>query len=75
MKKIRYIKKEDMASNLIKSYFNIPRDHALYDWIKEYYYLNKKGLDKYRDRMKKIDELYKECIQDEKAFIQKYKSK
>ena len=73
MKKIRYITKENMARNLVNGYLNIPRNYPLRDHIREYYYLNKKGLDKYRDRMKKIDELYKECLQDEKKFIQKYK--
>lgn len=58
--KTHYLKKENLAKNLLQSILS-PEDLKNLDWaIRMTYQANDKQFKKYKDRMKKLKELYEE---------------
>jgi len=73
--KPKYLKKETLIRNILRSVF-FPEDLGELDLrIRMTYQENDKKFQKYKDRLKKLDELYKELIDDPTKFVEKYGEK
>ena len=75
MTKPKYLKKETLAKNILQSIWR-KEDLPELDWaIRMTYQANDKKLQKYKDRIKKVDQLYKELIDDPVKFVETYSEK
>lgn len=71
-KKKRMPRKETLARNLINTCWNLKELNYLDKVIGEVYDLNKAKNEVYERRMKILDELYKEFLDDKVEFLKKY---
>jgi len=72
-KKHYYLKKETLAKSLLRSCRQDLQDIAYFDkLIAETYDMNKKQFEKYKDRVKKLTELYNEFNINPRQFVEKY---
>lgn len=72
MSKPRYVKKETLAKNILRGCWELKDLRHLDVSIGLFYDVNKKSVEKYQDRMKKLDELFHEFTSNPKAFVEKY---
>ncbi|HEX7031989.1 MAG TPA: hypothetical protein VF172_03215 [Nitrososphaera sp.] len=70
--KARYEKKETLGKRLVRNCFDVTRLRQLDVTIGFIYDANKAQLEKYQDRMNKLDELYHEYTENPRAFVEKY---
>lgn len=68
----KYLKKETLAKRLLQSIYFV-EDLEELDWrIRSAYQEADKEFQKYKDRVEKFDDLYKELIDEPKKFVEKY---
>jgi len=71
-KKRRYLKKETLAKNILRECWDVNDLRKLSNVIREVHGLNKEQSEKYKDRMKKLESLYKEFVDNPRSFIERY---
>jgi len=73
--KPKYIKKETFAKKILETVY-FEDDLEKISWvIRTIYDQNNKKFLKYKDRLEKLDELYKEFVDDPVKFIEKHDKK
>jgi hypothetical protein len=73
-KRKRYLKKETLGRNIVRSVAGFDPHRLCYldQLIGQVYDVNKEIVDKHQDQMQKLDELFHEFTNNPSAFVKKY---